>query len=42
MNIDVIRRSAERGLNLAIQFDIRFLIPIFQHILDELNENHRL
>ena len=33
--IDIIRRSAERGLTLALELDNRF-IDIFQHILDEL------
>ena len=33
--VDIIRRSAERGLKLAQNEDKKF-IDIFQHILDEL------
>lgn len=39
MNIDIIRRSAERGLKLAFELDTRF-VDIFQHILDELQRTY--
>jgi hypothetical protein len=39
MNIDIIRRSAERGLKLAFEWDTRF-VDIFQHILDELQRTY--
>lgn len=39
MNIDIIKRSAERGLKMAWELDTRF-IDIFQHILDELQRTY--
>ena len=33
--IEVLRRSAERGLRLAHDLDTRF-VDIFQHLLDEI------
>lgn len=35
-DLDIIRRIADRGLNIAQESDKRF-IDIFQHILDEIN-----
>ncbi len=38
-DLDIIRRSAERGLKLALELDTRF-VDIFQHILDELQRKY--
>ena len=36
---DILRRSAERGLNLALEKDIEF-VDIFQHMLDEIDRGN--
>jgi hypothetical protein len=38
--IEVLRRIAERGLNLAHKIDTRF-VDIFQHMLDEIERTKK-